>query len=277
MQTIKTHQLSSPLPSFLQKQRLNSISSDNILFSLLKETIWSNLITQTRSLHAKHHLNMASLHILKSTLSPLSISPSKDFLGKSNYRKTIPKLRTFYGSSKRYSERQQMVKVFCSVQEEDNNQRNGEEPTESLFMKELKRRGMNPTSLLEETNRGNYGVEDEMKIGEEDRGFSKRNSVSTELDKSLSNQRERSMALNSEGLEGLIPRAKLLLTLGGTFFLGFWPLILITVALFSCLYFYFGPSFIHDGSNASISPPPYIDPYELLEDERISQIAPSLK
>ena len=77
----------------------------------------------------------------------------------------------------------------------------GEEPPESLFMKELKRRGMTPTSLLEETNRGNYGVEDEMKIGDEDRGFSKRNSVSTELDKSLSNQREKSMALNSEGLE----------------------------------------------------------------------------
>jgi hypothetical protein len=68
-------------------------------------------------------------------------------------------------------------------------------------MKELKRRGMTPTSLLEETNRGNYGVEDEMKIGEEDWGFSKRNSVSTEIDKGLSNQRERSMALNSEGLE----------------------------------------------------------------------------
>ncbi|KAI5576860.1 hypothetical protein POPTR_009G084800v4 [Populus trichocarpa] len=220
---------------------------------------------------------MASLHILKSTLSTLSTSPSKDFIGKSNYRKTIPKLRTFYGSSRRYSGRQQKVKVFCSVQEEDNNQRNGEEPTESLFMKELKRRGMTPTSLLEETNRGNYGVEDEMKIGEEDRGFSKRNPVSTELDKSLSNQREKSMALNSEGIEGLIPRAKLLLTLGGTFFLGFWPLILITVAFFSSLYFYFGPSFVHDGSNASFSPPQYIDPYELLEDERISQIAPSLK
>ncbi|XP_011002381.1 PREDICTED: uncharacterized protein LOC105109375 [Populus euphratica] len=220
---------------------------------------------------------MASLHILKSTLCPLSTSPSKDFIGKSNYRKTIPKLKTFYGSSRRYSERQQKVKVFCSVQEEDNNQRNGEEPTESLFMKELKRRGMTPTSLLEETNRGNYGVEDEMKIGEEDRGFSKRNPVSTEVDKSLSNQREKSMALNSEGLEGLIPRAKLLLTLGGTFFLGFWPLILITVAFFSSLYFYFGPSFVHDGSNASFSPPQYIDPYELLEDERISQIAPSLK
>ena len=37
--------------------------------------------------------------------------------------------------------------------------------------------------------------------------------------------------------QGLIPRAKLLLTLGGTFFLGFWPLILITVAFFSSLYF----------------------------------------
>lgn len=220
---------------------------------------------------------MASLHILKSTLSTLSTSPSKDFIGKSNYRKTIPKLRTFYGSSRRYSGRQQKVKVFCSVQEEDNNQRNGEEPTESLFMKELKRRGMTPTSLLEETNRGNYGVEDEMKIGEEDWGFSKRNSVSTEIDKGLSDQRERSMALNSEGLEGLIPRAKLLLTIGGAFFLGFWPLILIIVASFSALYSCFGSSFVHDGSDAPTSPPQHIDPYELLEDERISQIAPSLK
>lgn len=144
-------------------------------------------------------------------------------------------------------------------------------------MKELKRRGMTPTSLLEETNRGNYGVEDEMKIGEEDWGFSKRNSVSTEIDKGLSNQREKSMALNSEGLEGLIPRAKLLLTIGGAFFLGFWPLILIIVASFSALYSCFGSSFIHDGSDAPTSPPQHVDPYELLEDERISQIAPSLK
>ncbi|CAK7330243.1 unnamed protein product [Dovyalis caffra] len=218
---------------------------------------------------------MASLHILKSTLSPLSISPSKNLLGKSNSRKTIFKLTTLCGSSRRFFERPQKFKVLCSVQEEDNSQRNGEEPPESLFMKELKRRGMAPTSLLEETNRGNYGVEDEMKIGEKDRGFSKRNSVSTELNESLSNQREKSMALNSEGLEGLIPRAKLLLTIGGTFFLGFWPLILITVTFFSGLYFYFGPSFVHDGRDAPVSPPPYIDPYEMLEDERISQIAPN--
>ncbi|KAJ6964979.1 hypothetical protein NC652_003023 [Populus alba x Populus x berolinensis] len=221
--------------------------------------------------------NATSEWIIKSTLPPLSISPSKNFPGKSNSRKTILKLRTFYGSSRRYYEKQQKFKVFCSVREEDNNKRNGEEPPESLFMKELKRRGMTPTSLLEETNRGNYGVEDEMKIGEEDWGFSKRNSVSTEIDKGLSNQREKSMALNSEGLEGLIPRAKLLLTIGGAFFLGFWPLILIIVASFSALYSCFGSSFIHDGSDAPTSPPQHVDPYELLEDERISQIAPSLK
>ncbi|TXG64046.1 hypothetical protein EZV62_011040 [Acer yangbiense] len=153
----------------------------------------------------------------------------------------------------------------------------GEEPPESLFMKELRRRGMNPTSLLEETNRTDYGTDDETKSREQDGGFSKRNTVSTELDKNLSNQRERSMALNSEGLEGLIPRAKFLLTLGGTFFLAFWPLILITVAFFSGLYFYFGPAFIHDGSDRLISPPQYVDPYALLEDERISQIAPRVK
>ncbi|BBH09729.1 hypothetical protein Prudu_022311 [Prunus dulcis] len=148
----------------------------------------------------------------------------------------------------------------------------GEEPPESLFMKELRRRGMTPTSLLEEKERIEYGANDEM--GKEDRGFSTRNAVSTEIEKSLANQRERSMQLNSEGLEGLIPRARLLLTIGGTFFLGFWPLILITVALFSALYLYFGSTFIHDGSSSPISPPQYIDPYELLEDERISQIAP---
>jgi len=37
--------------------------------------------------------------------------------------------------------------------------------------------------------------------------------------------------------QGLIPRARLLLTIGGTFFLGFGPLILIIIATFSALYF----------------------------------------
>jgi hypothetical protein len=68
-------------------------------------------------------------------------------------------------------------------------------------MKELRRRGMTPTSLLEETKSSNYGLDSEINLNEEDRGFSNRSTVSTELEKSLSGQRERSMALNSEGLE----------------------------------------------------------------------------
>lgn len=135
---------------------------------------------------------------------------------------------------------------------------------------------MTPTSLLEEKKRNNYGLENEINLEEEDRGFSNRNAVSTELEKSLSNQRERSMALNSEGLEGLIPRAKLLLTTGATFFLAFWPLILIAIAFFTALYLYFGSTFVHDGSSTPISPPQYIDPYALLEEERISQTAPRI-
>ncbi|XP_019422814.1 PREDICTED: uncharacterized protein LOC109332322 isoform X3 [Lupinus angustifolius] len=192
---------------------------------------------------------MASLHVSLSH-STLSLSQS-NLITKptsSYFNKRTSQLHSFYHLTTRF-------KLYCGPQH-TKNQNNEEEPPESLFMKELKRRGMTPTSVLEEERR-----------------FPNRNSVQTNIERSLDNQRERSMALNSEGLEGLIPRARLLLTLGGTFFLAFWPFILLTVASFSALYFYFGPIFIHDGSNMHISPPQYVDPYELLEDERISQIA----
>ncbi|XP_043709312.1 uncharacterized protein LOC122658422 isoform X2 [Telopea speciosissima] len=170
---------------------------------------------------------------------------------------------------------QNRFRVRCRLQEGENDS-NSEEPPESLFMKELKRRGMNPTSLLEDSNRSMYGQDEERKLEEDGRSSSQRNAVLSDVEKSLSNQRERSMALNSEGPEGLIPRAKLLLTLGGTFFLGFWPLILVTVTFFSALYFYFGPSFVHDASKTPISLPSYVDPYALLEDGRISKSAPNV-
>lgn len=137
---------------------------------------------------------------------------------------------------------------------------------------------MTPTSLLEESNReSSYGLGEEEESGASgsSRGPMKRNGVaSVEFEKEISDQRKRSMALNSEGLQGLIPRAKLLLSIGGTFFLGFQPLILITIAFFAALYYYFGPSFVHDASKMPVSPPPYIDPYTLLEDESLSQVAP---
>ncbi|KAJ6799765.1 uncharacterized protein M6B38_203460 [Iris pallida] len=171
----------------------------------------------------------------------------------------------------------------CRIQENGGGggESNGEEGPESMFMKELRRRGMTPTSLLEEANRGGLfesGEKEEgkeMRVGEGKEENKKRNGVaSAEVDKGTADQRVRSMALNSEGLEGLIPRAKVLLTIGGTFFIGFWPLILITFVVFAAVYSYFGPSFVHDGSKTQLSPPPYVDPYALLEDERITPIAP---
>lgn len=68
-------------------------------------------------------------------------------------------------------------------------------------MKELKRRGMSPTSLFEDSKRSIYEVEEAVKLKEEDGGFSKRNAVSTDYDKGIFGQRGRSMMLNSEGLE----------------------------------------------------------------------------
>ncbi|XVE49364.1 hypothetical protein DITRI_Ditri01bG0077600 [Diplodiscus trichospermus] len=212
---------------------------------------------------------MASLQILNPVLSSISVSQS-NFPAESDFRKKFINFNRCRSFGYFHSQRS---RIYCATQEGDNKS-NGEEPPESLFMKELNRRGMTPASLLEDAKKTNNGLDEEMKVGEEAGSFSKKNAVSTELEKSLSNQRERSMELNSEGLEGLVPRAKLLLTTGGTFFLGFWPLILTTVAFFSALYLYFGPSFIHDASKAPISQPQYIDPNALLEDERISQTAP---
>ncbi|GFY89498.1 hypothetical protein Acr_06g0014380 [Actinidia rufa] len=128
---------------------------------------------------------------------------------------------------------------ISSKLEEGDNQTNGEEPPESLFTKELRKRGMNPTSLLEESKKGVY-ADDEIKLKEEEGGYSKRNALTTDYEKSLSDQRERSMALNSEGLE------------------------------------YLGPSFVHDAGKTPITPPQYIDPYTLLEEERISRPAPRI-
>ncbi|XP_022749139.1 uncharacterized protein LOC111298680 isoform X2 [Durio zibethinus] len=212
---------------------------------------------------------MASLQILNPVFSSISISQS-NFPGKFDFRRKLlnfNRCRSFRSLDSKRS------RIYCATQEGDNN---SNEPPESLFVKELKRRGMTPASLLEDAKKINHGLDEEMKVREEAGSFSKRNAVSTEFEKSLSNQRERSMELNSEGLEGLVPRGKLLLTIGGTFFLGFWPLILSTIAFFSALYLYFGPSFVHDASKAAISPPPYIDPYALLDDERISETAPRL-
>lgn len=63
--------------------------------------------------------------------------------------------------------------------------------------------------------------------------------------------------------QGLIPRGKLLLQLGGSVFLGFLPFMLAFSLLFTGIYFVFGDSFLHGGRTSS-GPPSYIDPERLL-------------
>ncbi|CAN6988809.1 unnamed protein product [Brassica oleracea var. botrytis] len=211
----------------------------------------------------------SSLEIVRLCASPVSISRRKSPV-KLESRKRVFRL----ADSRSLHRLGRCVRVHSSALNNGDNQSKGEEPPESLFMKELKRRGMTPTSLLQD-----YEVDvDEIKTGGKDTRNSSRTTATTTpaFDQSLLNQRERSLALNSEGLEGLIPRARILLTIGGTFFLGFWPLIVLTLGAFSALYLYFGADFIHDGSRTPVSPPPYIDPYTLLEDERVSGINPRL-
>ncbi|KAF8694485.1 hypothetical protein HU200_038230 [Digitaria exilis] len=144
-----------------------------------------------------------------------------------------------------------------------------EEAPESLFARELRRRGMAPGAAPAEAKEAEEGGAEAGR---------KRGVAAAEFERGAAadGQRERSMALNSEGLEGLVPRAKLLLSLGGTFFLAFGPLILVTISVFAGLYLYFGPSFVHDASKNPVSPPPYIDPYELLEDERLTRPSPDV-
>ncbi|KAL5204432.1 hypothetical protein ABZP36_009303 [Zizania latifolia] len=112
----------------------------------------------------------------------------------------------------------------------------GEEAPESLFAKELRRRGMAPGSAVPGVKKaGTVEAEEGGRGGEAGR----KRVAAAEFERvaaGAEGQRERSMALNSEGLEGLVPRAKLLLSLGSTFFLGFGPLIIVTVSLFAGLY-----------------------------------------
>ncbi|CAO2141997.1 unnamed protein product [Urochloa humidicola] len=109
-----------------------------------------------------------------------------------------------------------------------------EEAPESLFARELRRRGMAPgaASAADAKEAEEGGAEAGRKSGVAAPAF--------ERGAAADGQRERSMALNSEGLE------------------------------------YFGPSFVHDASKNPVSPPPYIDPYELLEDERLTRPSPDV-
>ncbi|KAG2447647.1 hypothetical protein HYH02_007565 [Chlamydomonas schloesseri] len=86
-------------------------------------------------------------------------------------------------------------------------------------------------------------------------------------------QRQKSMDMVTEGLEGLPGRAKLLLQLGGSVFLGFLPFMLVFSLLFTGVFFVFGDNFLHGGRPAT-SPPRYIDPEALLSEPTVDPYVP---
>ncbi|KAI8108081.1 hypothetical protein M9434_006111 [Picochlorum sp. BPE23] len=91
--------------------------------------------------------------------------------------------------------------------------------------------------------------------------------------KTEDDQLQRSRNLNSEGLEGLIPRASQLLQLGASFAFAFGPFILFVLVAFGLVYSVFGDLFVHSGS-PSAGVPQYIDPMELLSEPTVDPMIP---
>lgn len=137
---------------------------------------------------------------------------------------------------------------------------------ESLFEKELARRGIDASDPS--TSKG--PPEQRTATRAPAPGF---RGASPEVDFDTPPQLARSRALNSEGLEGFIPRASELLKLGLSFWLAFLPFILVIALATGGIYAVFGDTFVHGGTPAS-GPPPYIDPDMLLAEPTADPMVP---
>lgn len=135
----------------------------------------------------------------------------------------------------------------------------GSESTEQMFERELKKRGL-------KFQDGQLVQKDGSPVEEEKRSFpSFRRPEQDRNQFSATGQLERSRQLNSEGLEGLIPRVSQLVQLGGTFWLTFWPFIAAIAASFAALYLFTGSGFIHNGE-LRMAIPEYL-PRDLFEND----------
>ncbi|KAK9840102.1 hypothetical protein WJX74_003360 [Apatococcus lobatus] len=145
--------------------------------------------------------------------------------------------------------------------EEDKHREQSDESTESLFMKELRRRGMQNSdgSNKQSADRGSRGPSTSTSAPDRPPTMRGRGRP---VDSPPPSQLDISRQLNSEGLEGLPARASLLLRLGGTFFLGFLPVILVVALIFGGIYLFEGSRFIHGGRQSSM--PEFINPDILL-------------
>ncbi|KAL3159807.1 hypothetical protein ABBQ38_010213 [Trebouxia sp. C0009 RCD-2024] len=138
------------------------------------------------------------------------------------------------------------------------------ESAESLFQKELNRRGINGSSLDTDDRQGQPSSSKDPSPAPQ--FASKGNEGGGQL--------ERSRKLNSEGLEGLIPRVTSLAQLGGSFFLAFLPAVFFISLVFSAIYFVYGQDFVHGGDHIRSAPPPYLDPFDLLDAPTVDPIVP---
>lgn len=142
---------------------------------------------------------------------------------------------------------------------------------ESMFAEEIKRRGLDSVDMAD--------------IGRDSKGAATSTSTSkspfqsatktrtADTNVSGGDQRQRSIALVNEGLEGLIPRASELLKLGGSVFLAFVPFILAISLAFGGIYALFGEHFVH-GGDSSYSRPAYLDPETLLSEPTVDPYIP---
>lgn len=158
----------------------------------------------------------------------------------------------------------QSWRPLCSPQCAHKNGEDKAESPESLFQKELNRRGINSSSL--DTADDRQGEPSSSREASPPPQFADKNMSGGQL--------ERSRKLNSEGLEGLIPRATSLAQLGGSFFLAFLPAVLVISLLFSAIYFVYGQDFIHGGDHLRSAPPPYLDPFDLLDAPTVDPMVP---
>lgn len=151
---------------------------------------------------------------------------------------------------------------------------------ETAFEKELQRRGMGSGSFSEE-EAATRAAAPRSPFDQQQSGGRQRQQRAGPRpppsfradDEEVPPQLAKSRALNSEGLEGFLPRAWELLKLGGSFFLAFAPFIIAVALAFSAIYFVFGDAFVHGGSPAA-GPPPYYDPDLLLAEPTADPMVP---
>ena len=105
-------------------------------------------------------------------------------------------------------------------------------------------------------------------------GRGKRGPIGEPLEYVGRDQLKASRELQGEGLEGLPARAKDLLILGGTFWLGLLPVVLVVGGLMYGVYAFNGEAFIHRGG---APPPPQVNPYKVMNEPTVDRMVPFYK